>query len=190
MNDLVLREFLDFVESGFGFEPSASTTDDDFGPGRLLAVGEELSRARALPLSEILRNFGSVLFRRLAVLYPIFFGDTDSAFDFLSSINLRMREDLAQLRSEAGVPVIECRHPEPGCIEILFRSDYPLADLAAGLIEGCSTYYRDRIRIDRRYLLAAKGQAALFVVTRARPTRQSTTDSGDELRGASTERIL
>jgi hypothetical protein len=167
VKDLVLREFLDFAEAGFLFEPSASTGGEDFGPGRLLAVGEELSRARGVPLSAVLRNFGTVLFRRLAVLFPIFFADTDSAFDFLSGLDLRVREDLAHLRFEAGFPSIECRHPQPGRLEILFRSDWPLADLAAGLIDGCGEYYREPLRLDRRYLLAAKGQAALFVVTRA-----------------------
>jgi hypothetical protein len=161
MNDLVMREFLDFAEAGFEFEPAAPPTSADTGPARLLAVASELSHARSLPVAAILRSFGAVLFRRLAVLYPIFFVDTDSAFEFLSNAR-----DLAALLSDAGVAAIECRQPQPARLEIVVRSDYPLADLGAGLIEGCGEYYREGIRLDRRYLLATKGQAVVFVVTR------------------------
>jgi hypothetical protein len=182
VNDLVLREFLDFAEASHGFEPLAPAGDEAAGPERLLAAAKELSHTCARPLSEILHSFGSVLFRRLAVLYPIFFVDTDSAFEFLSSIDLRGREDLVRLRSASGVAGLECRHPQPGRLEIVFRSDWPLADLAAGLIEGCGEYYREGIRVDRRYLLATKGQAVLFVVTRA--TAASSPGPGPELRAA------
>lgn len=166
MKNLVFPEFVEFAEARFGFSP-APGEEGDSEYARLLMAARELSRARTLPECEILRGFGSNLFRRMAVLCPIFFGDTDSAFEFLANIDRRLHEGRGEFRSQVWFPALECSVPERGRLEILFHSDYPIADLAAGLIEGCGEYYDNRIHIERRDVPAVKGHTTLFVVTRS-----------------------
>lgn len=100
-----------------------------------------LSEMTGTPPGDLLRVFGQHLFGRFAVLYPVFFQYVDNALDFLDQIESVIHVEVRKLYPDAELPSFETSRPADGSLDMVYRSERHMGDLAEGLIAGCIAHY-------------------------------------------------
>jgi hypothetical protein len=174
MKGIVLTEFVDFVATRLpgalpeGGAPRLSPVESY--PDEVLAtLVERVSTGAGIESGEILRRFGAHLFARFVELYPVFFFEADSALDFLAQVNGYVHDEVAKLHPDARFPHFELERRSPGRLEMTYRSERPLADLAEGMIRGCVSHFGEHLEVVRADLPTphAPGCAAHFSIVRA-----------------------
>lgn len=116
----------------------------------LLAFTEALADASGVGRPELLRRFGASLFARLAALFPVFFAGVRSALDFLADFERQVHDELRRLDPSLDPPRIACARPSAARVELVYRSERGLGDLAHGLIAGAIAWFGDELVIERR----------------------------------------
>lgn len=180
MKGIVFTELLEMVESTFGETVASSVLDSlelpsggaytavgtyDFA--ELQAIVASLAIATRLPPAALLHVYGKHLFGRFARLYPSFFDGARDSFDFLTRVDGFIHLEVKKLYPDAELPRFEHRRIDDRTLEMMYRSSRPLADFAAGLIEGCISYFDESIAVDRRnHPTAPADSAAVFTLTK------------------------
>ena len=101
-----------------------------------------LSEETGIPSAELVRSFGMHLFGRFHTMFPKYFEDVSSSFDFLQRIDHYIHVEVGKLYPDAELPSFDCAtRPNPGaCVS---RTDpRPFAALAEGLIGLCRSLWR------------------------------------------------
>jgi|GEM_PF-64715 len=179
MKGIVFTEFIEMVESTFGFETAdAIITDaDSASGGAYTSVGQypdqelielvlALSRRTGTAPSDLLKAFGSHLFARFALTFPELIKSADTAFDLLSEINDHIHVEVRKLYPTAKLPRLDCESKDDRTLLIQYRSHRPLGDFAEGMIQGVIDYFNERISIDRHDLDPTK-KAVEFTLARS-----------------------
>lgn len=175
MKGVILNEFADFAQSAFATE---GAVEDDVGAAtwnanaryaadELGALIGRVSTSSGVAETDVLRRFGEYLFGRFAALYPTFFLEDASCLDFLAGIDTAIHGEVQKLYPDAEFPRFECRRSGDDRLELTYRSERGLADLAEGMLRGCIRYFREPITLDRANLPGGAGQCASFSLTRA-----------------------
>ncbi len=177
MRGEILNEFLEFAAESLGSQAAAAITTlegrraaSGYDGGRRYDLAEfehlvdQVVAAQDEPRAAVLTSFGVHLFDYFAALYPIFLGEAVSAIALLASINVYVHGELQKLYPNAEFPSFECTPIAPDGLEMSYRSERPLADLAEGLIRGCIEHFGDRVRIARDDLPGPPGTAARFLL--------------------------
>lgn len=162
MKGIVFTEFLEMVEDKFSPDIADQVIDDCELPsgGVYTAVGTydhaemvsmvtELSRLTVTPVPELLKTFGHHLFSRFAVLYPEFFGATDSAIDFLAGIEDVIHAEVRKLYPDAELPRFDIEQHAPDDLTMIYHSNRHFGDLAEGLIRGCIDHFGAQLDVAR-----------------------------------------
>lgn len=162
MKGIVFTEFLEMIEArhsaGFADEmietaglphSGAYTAVGTYPHTEMVSLVVRYSAMSGVAVPEVLRGFGRYLFQRFAVLYPVFFEGIDDPKSFLAGIEDVIHVEVRKLYPDAELPRFEARWPRPETLELVYRSERHLADLAEGLIEGCVEHYRKPHRIAR-----------------------------------------
>ena len=131
----------------------------------ILRMITELSASTGIGASALVRAFGEHLFGRFAVMYERMVAGSPSALDFLAGIESRIHKEVLKLYPEAELPRFECRFLRAGCLEMVYDSTRPFADLAEGLIQGCAHHFHENIEIQREDVSSPSGFATRFTVT-------------------------
>jgi Haem-NO-binding len=176
MKGIVFTELLDMVGQmkSEDFVDELIETCDLASGGSYTAVGTyphqeavtivmRLSEMTGSPPGDLLRIFGNHLFGRFAVLYPVFFESVDNAIDFLAQIEDVIHVEVRKLYPDAELPSFDAYRPEDGKLDLTYRSDRHMGDLAEGLISGCVAHFGIPHSVERSD--AADG-SILFRVTR------------------------
>lgn len=177
MKGLVFTEFLDFVEQKFSPElvdkiieksgvasGGAYTAVGTYPPEEMLKLLEALSEEVNTPISELLKTYGYHLFSVFSEVYPQFFKEKKSSFEFLSSVEDYIHIEVRKLYPDAELPTFDCDTSVPGKMTMLYTSKRPLADLAEGLIKGCIDYHKENIEVSRKDLPTETGAKTLFTL--------------------------
>ena len=188
MKGIILIEFADFAASAYPEALPAAEDPRDRGrpldavarydPNSLAAAVDRVSAAANVPAGEILRRFGIHLFARFAMLYPVFLLDGTTCLEFLAGIPTTIHGEILKLHPDAEFPHLECRPLGSDRLELVYRSERGLADLAEGLLLGCIAYFREPIRLERTDLAERSGRSAEFVLTRQPDARDARTGEG------------
>jgi hypothetical protein len=72
--------------------------------------------------------------------------------------------EVRKLYPDAELPQFEVRRFGADCLEMIYRSTRPFADLAAGLIAGCVSHFQEEIAVER-HLLTDGTQGTRFLLT-------------------------
>jgi len=168
MKGILFTDFVDFVERELPaaagrlgnevYSPLGSYPEEE-----LLALVTRAGTATGMPAGEILRRYGTHLFRTLATLYPVFVDGVGSALELLAGIETYVHGEVKKLYPDAEFPRFEV-HASRGNLELVYRSRRPLADVAEGMIRGCIAWFGDRVDLDRQDIDAADGRAARFTL--------------------------
>lgn len=178
MKGVIFTEFNDMVRSQFGLELLDQIINDIHSSteGAYTAVGTyperemfdlvaALSRRVDLSQPDLLRAFGKHLFGRLATLYPIQIQHAESCFELLESLEAVIHPNVQKLYPDAMLPRFDTQRVEQDCLQMKYESPRALSDLAHGLIEGCASWYGDKLIVQKEPL-GCDGTTALFIIRR------------------------
>ena len=179
MKGIVFTEFFEMVEAKFSPELVDRILDTAALPsgGVYTAVGTYdhremielvscLSKETGINCADLLRSFGLYMFERFYILFPQYFKDISSSFEFLERIEGYIHVEVRKLYPEAELPSFACDTSEPGHLSLTYRSTRPFAVLAEGLIRGCVAHYGEAADIEVEDLSGGAGTAARFLLTR------------------------
>ncbi|MBV9576243.1 MAG: heme NO-binding domain-containing protein [Gammaproteobacteria bacterium] len=167
MKGMVFTEFLTFVEDNFGYETvdkiieeshlsnnGAYTAIGTYDHGDMVKLVTALSQQLNTPIPDLLRTFGKHLFYRFKALFPHFFKENQSAFDFLSSVDNYIHIEVKKLYKDAELPKFEYEKPSPNILIMYYTSSRHFEDLAEGLIAGCIEQHHEKVSIKKEVVLA------------------------------------
>jgi hypothetical protein len=179
MKGVVFTEFLEMVENKFSPEmadriieeadlPSGGvyTAVGTYDHGEMIQLVSCLSQETGIPSAELVRAFGLHLFGRFYTIFPQYFEDVTSAFDFLQRVDHYIHVEVRKLYPDAELPSFDCDTSQPGCLRLTYRSSRPFAALAEGLIRGCVAHYGEAVDIAMEDLSDGAGTAARFLLTK------------------------
>lgn len=177
MKGIVFTEFLDMVADRFSPEVADSIVEQSEleSGGAYTSLGTypftemaqlvtRLSEQTKIPLPDLLRTFGFHLFPRFAALYPQFFTEGTSCFDFLQSVEHYIHIEVRKLYPDAELPTFEYDTSVAGRLEMVYRSTRPLGELAHGLLTGCIHHFRAPIDVKMENV-ETEQNAVRFILT-------------------------
>ncbi len=179
MKGVVFAEFLELVDSEFGFETTEAIIADCELPSgaaytgvgtydyhEILQLVTALSKRTEVPVPDLVRVFGKYLFSRLAKSHAAQIAGAESAFDLLNSIEDHIHVEVLKLYPDAELPRIDTESPDSDTLSLTYRSSRPFADLALGLIEGCLDHFGSDCSIETEDLSQGQGTAMRFKLSR------------------------
>lgn len=175
MKGVVFTEFLEMVEAAHSFDmvdtiiekshiasQGAYTAVGTYPPEEMVALVDALAAETGTPREELLRQFGSHLFERFIVLYPAFFQNVDSAFDFLPRVDRYIHTEVQKLYPDAALPYVGCERLSETEALVTYRSPRCMGKLARGLIEGCIAHFGRPIAVVETQEPESNGREVLF----------------------------
>jgi hypothetical protein len=179
MKGIVFCEFLEMVETAEGFDMVDRIVEESNVPGggaytavgtydhaELVSLLVAYGRIKDRGVDVILREFGQHLFRRFVVLFPRFFVDVKSSFDFLEHIESYIHVEVKKLYPDAELPRFVHRRLADGSLELIYSSLRHLPDFAEGLMIGCIDHFGERIELRREPVMFEGARAERFILSR------------------------
>lgn len=177
MKGIVFTEFLEMVEAlhdgdfvddlivtaGLPHEGAYSAVGT-YPHTEMVSLVVRYSTMTDAPVPSVLSGFGRHLFSRFAVLYPVFFENISCPLHFLGTIEDVIHVEVRKLYPDAELPRFDAVWPSPEVLELTYRSERHLGDLAAGLIDGCVQHFGVPHAIERSE--PATDGAVLFRISR------------------------
>lgn len=177
MKGVVFTEFVEMVEDQFSPEiadkiimqadlPSGGvyTSVGTYDHAEIVALVVELSRETGVSIPVLVSTFGKFLFGRFTVMYPHFFDAKSSVYDFVAQVENHIHVEVRKLYPDAELPKLTCE-VEGDHMNVVYRSNRDMADLAEGLLHGCIAYFGESISIERQDGL--EGGGTRFCLTRS-----------------------
>ena len=163
MKGMVFTEFLEMVEGQFGIETLDRILDAADLPsgGVYSAVGlydhremvnlvVELSQQSGTAVPDLLRAFGRYIFGTFTRTHaPLIEGAADG-FDFLQRVDREVHVEVLKLYPDAELPSFRTEVLDESTLQMDYRSDRAMGDLAYGLIEACGNHFEEDYAIDAR----------------------------------------
>jgi hypothetical protein len=178
MKGIVFVKFVEMVESAFSVDMAGRMVEESQLPsgGVYTAVGTYdhhelktmlgvLSRLTREPPEALLRRYGRFLFGEFFRLYPGVFEGIGSSMDFVAGVESVIHVEVRKLYPDAELPSFEVIEHTPDRLEIIYRSERHLAELARGLIEACIDHFNDGIDLEQSPVDGA-GDPVRFVLAR------------------------
>ncbi|MEX0326958.1 MAG: heme NO-binding domain-containing protein [Puniceicoccaceae bacterium] len=175
MKGMVFTEFLEMVESEFGYElldrvvsvpglssEGAYTSVGNYPHTDMLAMLTELSAATEVPISELVFAFGKYLLVTFSRTNPEFFKEKADALEFLEGIDTVIHTEVLKLYSDVKLPSFDCERPSPNELIMRYQSQRPMADLADGLIHQSAVYFKNDIEVIREAGPTGDAHSAVF----------------------------
>lgn len=179
MKGIVFTEFLEMVEEKFGYETvDELLTENDLPSGgvytaigtyshaEMVTLVSHLHRKTEIPLPQLLYVFGQHLFQTFTKAYGHFFEGVDGAFAFLESIEEYIHVEVRKLYPDAELPKFETQRIGDNTLEMIYRSDRRMADLAAGLIASSLEHFGEKATIERE-TMDDEGSVEKFIIKKS-----------------------
>ncbi|MBK1828167.1 heme NO-binding domain-containing protein [Haloferula rosea] len=165
MKGIIFTEFLGLVEQKWDEDmvddiieacdlPSggAYTAVGTYDHREIVALVSELSERSGVAVPDLLQVYGKHLFGKLAASYPEFVNKASSLLTFLEGVESYIHVEVRKLYPDAELPSFETRRPDPGVLEMIYRSSRHLDDVCHGLIEGSIAHFKTEASIEREPL--------------------------------------
>lgn len=159
MTGIVYTELSEFLEEEYGESAPPVTSDALF-----LERIQQVAANRELSAGALMRRFGAHLFARFVRLYPVFFDNNGNTLDFLEQVGSHVHDQLQTVAPGLRFPTLESRRLDGGRLELIYRSERHLADLAEGMIRGCADYFGESVELERTTLPSAGDETVRFLV--------------------------
>ena len=178
MKGVVFTEFLEMVESRFGYEtvdailtmsklPSGGiyTSIGTYSHHEMVILIENLYKKTNIEISILLEGFGEYLFSSLYKSYHSMFSNLHCAFDMLKSVEHYIHVEVKKLYPDAELPTFQVKQLNDKTLVMDYSSDRSMGDLAVGLIKGCLKQFGESAVISKE-LLSADGSKVRFTITK------------------------
>jgi len=177
MKGMMFSEFVEWVERTWSEDVAddmiegtplrsggAYTAVGTYPHDELVALVVTLSGLVDRDVPSIVRHFGRDLFERLVRVHPDTLAQAPDAFTLLGRLEGHIHPEVRKLYPGAEVPSFDAT-PSDRSLDLVYRSPRGFADLAEGLIEGCSAWYDEPMTIHREEL--DDGSTRFHIVRRA-----------------------
>ncbi|MER0439413.1 heme NO-binding domain-containing protein [Emticicia sp. W12TSBA100-4] len=177
MKGIVFTEFIEMVESKFGFDMMDDIIESANLPsgGIYTAVGTYdhtemvqlvigLSKRTEIPVDLLLKTYGKHLFRVFTTSYSHFFKNIDNVFDFFEQIDRYIHVEVQKLYPDAELPKFDTLRTDD-TLEMLYQSDRKMADLADGLIEAAIEYFQEAATVEKKNM-NEDGSLVKFIISK------------------------
>ncbi len=177
MKGIVFTEFMDLVETKFGYTmvdriileskvPSngAYTSIGTYPFAELVKLMRHLSHNTNIPMDELLYMYGKHFFSVLLKSYPHFIERLDNAFQFFESIDRYTHVEVQNFYPDVALPRFKTRRLQQNQLEMIYTFNYKIADFAQGLIQSSLEYYGKKATIEKSFL-NTKGTTVRFLIT-------------------------
>nr|WP_193988269.1 heme NO-binding domain-containing protein [Lelliottia steviae] len=154
----------DVIESCNLESEGAYTSVGTYDHVELLKLVTKLSTKVNTPTHKLVRAYGEFLLSRFVELYPTFFENKPSMFDFLLAIENHVHVEVQKLYPDAELPHFKTNLINQTRLDMEYISLRPFADLAEGLIRGCADFYRQNIVIEKTDLSDGACKHVLFTI--------------------------
>ncbi len=178
MKGIVFTEFLEMVESRFGYEMVDNIIEESklesngiytsigtYHHSEIVLLLTNLSAKTKIDSLVLLKAFGEYLFDTFLKTYPQFFQAEDNAFDFLKSIDSHIHVEVKKLYPDATLPKFDTAQKEDGTLIMIYKSERKMAALAEGLIEKSIAYYKHPHSVNIE-MLNEEGSEVEFTIKR------------------------
>ena len=176
MKGLVFTEFFELVDGSFSLEtterliemsnlPSGGiyTSVGTYDPQEMVTLVSNLSSITGVAVPDLLRKFGSHLFKRFLISFPAFFEGIESSMEFLPNVENYIHMEVRKLYPDAELPSFSYTMPEPGMMVMTYRSKRNLPDLAEGLVLACIDHFGESLLV-RRETVDGNPPETLFII--------------------------
>lgn len=176
MKGIVFTEFLEMVESKFGYEVvdhiieqsnlesnGVYTSIGTYSHGEIVQLLGNLSYKTKIDAQVLLKAFGEYIFDTFLSSYPQFFDAEDNAFDFLKSIDNHIHVEVQKLYPDATLPKFDTVEQEDGTLHMIYKSERKMGALAEGLIERSIIHYKQPHTVDKE-LVNEDGSEVKFTI--------------------------
>ncbi len=177
MKGVVFTEFFRMVENTFGYEVADTIVSEAKLPsgGVYTAVGTypamemfaligQLSKSTGMGPDQLQEAFGRYLFPRFAEGYPSLVEDSNSALDFLASIESYIHVEVLKLYPDAELPRFETKRLDENHLELVYHSKRKMSHFALGLIHACGDHFNTQLVVQSE-ALEADGSVVRFLVS-------------------------
>ena len=165
MKGIIFTEFIELVETAFGFEvanalldgcdlPSggAYTSVGTYDHVEILSLVGRLQKLTGTPAAELLETYGKYLFPKLASHMTAMSLKFNGAIDLLCSLESIIHKEVLKLYPDAELPSFDIDKINEKEILMEYRSCRPFAHLAKGLIDGCGDFYEQTLTVSMKHL--------------------------------------
>jgi hypothetical protein len=178
MKGIIFTEFIEMLESRYSPEfadqvlelsdlPSggAFTSVGAYDPQEMMTLVGTTADLLGTNHQDVLREYGHMLFGRLAVRYPEFVVGHDTAFSFLERLGWLHHSEVTKLYPDAQVLSFDTERMTDGRLLLTYQSRLRLGDLAEGLVHGVVAHFREPLVVHREDVVP-DGSVVRFVLTR------------------------
>ncbi|MGI9401293.1 MAG: heme NO-binding domain-containing protein [Rhizobiaceae bacterium] len=162
----IVDELLDFADENFESE-GAYTVNGDYDHNEMLILVGKLSERTGVPVQDLVYTYGEQLFGKFHTKYPMFFDGIEDSLTFLSGVETRIHTEVRKLYTNSQLPWFNCEFTDEDTLEMVYKSERPLASLAHGLIAGCISHFQDNIDLKRIDLDGDAMTSARFILKRS-----------------------
>lgn len=136
----------------------------------LIILVDAFSRESGIARPELERRFGHWVMNSFATGYPEFFVKYDTAFRMLEAIEDDIHLEVRKLYPDAELPSFSTfRHSESD-LELIYKSERPLASFCYGLIEACFQKYGESATVVMNDRTSGDDGDAVFLINKSRGT--------------------
>ncbi len=122
----------------------------------------ELSALTNQPANTLVHAFGKHMFSRFLTNYPEAFERVTSTFELLLRVEEVIHVEVKKINPDAELPSFSFPPTDEDCLDVVYESKRPFADLAHGLIEACIEHYEEDLVVTRDDLEGEPGTHARF----------------------------
>ena len=177
MKGIVFTEFLEMVEAEFGMDivddvlmnselksGGVYTAVGTYDHHEILELVAQLSQRVKTPVPDLVKAFGSYLFKRFVEIYPGILNRMTNSVELFSNVEGYIHVEVKKLYPDAELPTLEFREKGEKTWELVYKSARPFADLAHGLVEACVAHYGVGAEIEREDLQVETGVETRFTL--------------------------
>lgn len=179
MKGIVFTEFMDMVDEVFGVEiteeiieksdlPSggAYTSVGTYPHSEIVSLVTSLGAVTGHPVPDLIRAFGKHMLSRFHGLFPEFFAEVTDVTSFLAQVDNHIHVEVRKLYPDADLPSLETTRLPDGGLEMIYKSNRMMGDLAEGLISGALDHFGNTHICSREDLQQTGGaQCIRFTMT-------------------------
>jgi hypothetical protein len=178
MKGIVFTEFLDMVESEYGYEivdkiiensdltsRGIYTSVGTYEHGEIVQLLSSLSSEVSVEAQILLKAFGKYLFGTFLGSYPHFFSTVDNVLEFLKSIDAHIHVEVLKLYPDATLPSFKYNTREDGALIMTYESERKMAALAEGLIERAIEHFDEPYQIQSEHVVK-DGSVVRFIISK------------------------
>ena len=133
----------------------------------MAALVKAMSHKTGHDVSTLLRVFGEHLFTRFYASMPELFAASESAFDFLASIETHIHREVRKLYPDAELPYFEIAEHSARRFRLIYTSSRHLGDFCHGLILGCLAHFGEEATIARRTIANDPDSVIEFIIEKS-----------------------